>query len=90
MRLLGELEMAIHIKLFISMDGKYVLGGGGAGQCSMWDINTGEEIRNFEGHTFSVNSVSFSDDGRYVLSGGTDRTVRLWDLEQDQEPGPSN
>lgn len=37
-------------------------------------------IRTFEGHTFSVNSVSWSPDSRFVLSGSLDNTLRVWDV----------
>ncbi|KIM20375.1 hypothetical protein M408DRAFT_138671 [Serendipita vermifera MAFF 305830] len=35
----------------------------------------------FNGHTSSVESVSFSPDGTRIVSGSDDRTIRVWDAE---------
>ncbi len=41
----------------------------------------GQCIRTFEGHTDSVNSVSFSPDGKSALTGSKDNTLKLWEIE---------
>jgi glucose repression regulatory protein TUP1 len=55
-------------------------------QCSLdemirvWDMQTGQLLERFEGHTNSVYSVAFSPDGRSIVSGSLDMTLKVWDL----------
>jgi WD40 repeat protein len=51
----------------------------------LWDLQTGQEIARFQGHTGDINCIAFSPDGRTFLSGSADMTVRLW---QFPAPGP--
>jgi WD40 repeat protein len=50
-----------------------------------WDVETGEELRVFEGHTAGVVMIAVSADGRQTLTGSQDGTIRLWDLETGEE-----
>ena len=47
----------------------------------LWDLETGAELRQFEGHEDGVSSVSVSADGRRALSGSHDMTLRLWQVD---------
>ena len=49
----------------------------------LWDVETGEELHRFEGHTSRVESVTFSPDGKRALSGSNDKTLRLWQLSAE-------
>ncbi|HRN89905.1 MAG TPA: WD40 repeat domain-containing protein, partial [Hyphomicrobium sp.] len=79
-----------------SPDGRHVLTGSGfsdpyysqgkTNALQLWDVETGQLLRTFEGHAGGINSVAFSPDGRHVLSGGgsniePDDALRLWDVE---------
>jgi WD40 repeat protein len=50
----------------------------------VWDVTTGEELHQLNGHGSWVSSVAFSPDGRRALSGSDDKSLRLWDLETGQ------
>lgn len=63
-----------------SPDGVYGLSGSEDKNLQLWNIETGECVRTFEGHTESVHSVAFTPDSEQVLSGSWDNTIRLWNV----------
>ena len=50
----------------------------------LWDVDSGRELRRFQGHDAGSPRVAFSPDGRRALSGSWDQTVRVWDVETGQ------
>ena len=61
-------------------DGRTLASGDWESKVILWEVSTGEVIDTLEGHTSSVNSVSFSPDGRTLATGGYDSTILLWDM----------
>jgi WD40 repeat protein len=61
-----------------SPDGKYVLLGGYDNIATLWEVDSGRELRSLEGHSDSIMAVAFSPDGKRVLTGSRDGTARLW------------
>src|SRR5262249_34331110 len=67
-------------------DGKRALSGGaGDYQMRLWDIETGMELRRFEGHTRIVTHVDIARDGKRAVSASDDKTMRLWDLDTGRQ-----
>ena len=59
--------------------------GSRTGPVELWDLQTGQRLRRFAGHTGEVRGVGCSGDGQLILSGGSDNTVRLWDVATGRE-----
>jgi WD40 repeat protein/serine/threonine protein kinase len=63
-----------------SPDGRFVLSGSDNTTLCLWEIETGQCLCTFEGHSKGVRSVCFSPDGQFALSSGWDKTLRLWNV----------
>jgi WD40 repeat protein len=62
-----------------SPDGKRIVSGSNLdNHVSVWDIETGRELRRYEGHTDFVTSVKFFPDGKHIASTSYDGTARIW------------
>ncbi|KAG6813079.1 hypothetical protein H0H92_014138 [Tricholoma furcatifolium] len=47
----------------------------------LWDTNSGEILRTFDGHTEGISDVAWSSDGDYIASASDDKTIIIWSLE---------
>ena len=68
-----------------SMDGRRALSGGSDGITKLWDVASGEELRNFVSHRGGVRSVALSTDDKLMLSGDSDGVVGLWEVASGRE-----
>ncbi|MER9545977.1 hypothetical protein NKI72_28695 [Mesorhizobium sp. M0437] len=76
-------------------DGHHVITGSGDYTIKLWDLDSGREVRRFDGHEGTVYALALSADGERLLSGSLDGTARLWDMETgnqlamfDSQSGP--
>jgi WD40 repeat protein len=81
-----------HYCLVFSPDGRRLAGttggfvsGKSSGEITLWDANTGEELRHLRAHTAVIPDIAFSPDGSRLASASYDMTVALWDLTTGQE-----
>ena len=52
------------------------------GHVALWDVKTGDMIKELQGHEFGINSIAFSPDGKLLASGGWGyHTIILWDVK---------
>lgn len=64
--------------------GRLVCGGVGK-SLNEWDLNTGECVRSFRGHTDEVVWLLVSQAHGQLISGGKDATIRIWSLDKGTE-----
>jgi len=64
-----------------SPDGQRIVTASMDKTARVWDAETGQELRKFEGHTKTVTCVAFSPDGKRIATASVDKTARVWDAE---------
>ncbi|XP_038066823.1 NACHT domain- and WD repeat-containing protein 1-like [Patiria miniata] len=46
----------------------------------VYNINTGDKLHTFRGHTKLISCICISEDDRYAVTGSDDATVKVWSL----------
>jgi hypothetical protein len=67
-------------RLAYSPDGKLLGAGTESGTLHLWELATGKQVAQVEGHRGGVSCLAFSADGRRLASGGHDTTVLTWNV----------
>ena len=47
----------------------------------IWDLNSGEKLLNFSGHTEQVNEIEITPDSKGIVSCSDDQTIKIWNLD---------
>lgn len=59
---------------------RQVITASGDSTCALWDIETGEKLKVFKGHSGDVLSVCIASTGSTFISSSADGTCRVWDV----------
>nr|CCU09389.1 transducin beta-like protein [Suberites domuncula] len=62
------------------LDDSRILTSSGDMTCALWDIESGQQITSFTGHTGDVMSLSLGPDLNTFVSGACDSSAKLWDV----------
>merc|ERR1712121_330913 len=62
------------------LDDSQILTSSGDTTCCLWDIETGQQLTSFIGHTGDVMSLSLSSEMKTFVSGACDASAKLWDI----------
>ncbi|MBD2449631.1 NACHT domain-containing protein [Nostoc sp. FACHB-152] len=72
------------ISLTFSPDGKTLVTGHFDGTVIIWDVVSGQQLIEFEGHIGLVWTVKFSHDSNTLATAGQDGIIKLWDVQTGQ------
>jgi WD40 repeat protein len=62
------------------------LASGGADKyMRVFDLDTGKQVKMFEGHTHHVLGVAWERNGRTIASAGADKVVKVWDYASGEQ-----
>lgn len=64
------------------LDDNRIVTSSGDMTCALWDIETGQQVSIYTGHTGDVMSLSLSPDFRTFVSGACDASAKLWDIRE--------
>ena len=62
------------------LDDHQIVTSSGDMTCALWDVETGQQVAVFAGHTGDVMSLSLSPDYKTFVSGACDASAKLWDV----------
>ncbi|XP_064383835.1 guanine nucleotide-binding protein G(I)/G(S)/G(T) subunit beta-1-like [Halichondria panicea] len=62
------------------LDDSRILTSSGDMTCALWDIESGQQVTSFTGHTGDVMSLSLGPDQNTFVSGACDSSAKLWDV----------
>ena len=60
---------------------QYLLAGGGDGTSRLWDLSTGTQLRQLQGHANKVHACHLFAGRTRAATGSADRTIKFWDIQ---------
>lgn len=68
----------------ISSDSRWLASAGREGSLCLWNLQDGQCMHRFDGHTLDILAIAISADNQWLGSAGQDNTVRLWHVPTGQ------
>ncbi len=68
-------------RIALSPDNLILASGSNSGDVLLWDMTTGQLLKNLTGHTMTVVDISFQPQGKLLASGSFDTSIKIWDLD---------
>ena len=69
------------LSISFSRDGQQLLSSSGDNSIRQWCVDTGDEIRQLNGHTSAVFHSVYSVDEKHIISCSEDGTIRIWNAD---------
>jgi WD40 repeat protein len=69
----------------VSRDGRLLLTGCDNHHAYLWNVDTGEELRQLNGFSSYAYAVDLSPDHRYAACGGHDKSLRIYDVADGKQ-----
>ncbi len=70
--------------LDLSPDGKTIITGSSDKTIKSWDVQSGKEIKTYEGFEWKVTTVEYTRDGKYIAGGCNNGNIRIFNAETAQ------
>lgn len=71
--------------LDFSADGRFLASGAADKFVKVFNVESGEHVRSYEGHTHHVMDVSWKGDRTSLVSAGADNVLKVWDAETGEQ-----
>lgn len=68
----------------VSLDGRLAASAGRDNEIRIWNLESGNPVREIDGHYDWIRSIVLSQDTKFLISGSWDQSVRVWSLASGQ------
>ncbi|MGH7200062.1 MAG: hypothetical protein ACREJB_05620, partial [Planctomycetaceae bacterium] len=68
-----------------SHDGRYIVSGAADKFVKLFEAETGNHVRSYEGHTHHVLDVSLRADNSAIVSAGADNAIKIWNTDTGEQ-----